>query len=129
MATFKLGKFDDSVRAYTKALELDPNNASTQASLNASKAKLNPSLESGSTPGLSSAPGGMDFSQLLGNPELMNMARNLMGSGALNNLMQNPNIASLAQNLFSGQDPDALRNMLNSFGANGSAPSANAERK
>ena len=39
--------------------------------------------------------GGFDLGSLMNNPALMNMARQMMQSGALNDIMNNPNVAEM----------------------------------
>lgn len=46
-------------------------------------------------PDLGGAGGMPDLGALLNNPALMNMAQQMMQSGALDNLMNNPNIARM----------------------------------
>lgn len=105
-AYFCLNKFDDAVEAYEKGLELDPNNATLKSSLATAKSKINSSsVERSAAPESSGAAGGMpnlggaggmpDLGSLLNNPALMNMAQQMMQSGALDNLMSNPNIARM----------------------------------
>jgi hypothetical protein len=100
-----LNKFEDAVEAYEKGLELDPNNATLKSSLATAKAKANSGSVERSAAPESSAAGGLpnfggaggmpDLGSLLNNPALMNMAQQMMQSGALDNLMSNPNIARM----------------------------------
>lgn len=89
-------------------MELDPNNATLKSSLATAKSKLNTSSVERSVPAEASAgagagglpnfggAGGMpDLGALLNNPALMNMAQQMMQSGALDNLMSNPNVARM----------------------------------
>ncbi|KAK9766202.1 Small glutamine-rich tetratricopeptide repeat-containing protein 2 [Basidiobolus ranarum] len=46
--------------------------------------------------------GGMDFSSMMSNPAFMNMANQLMSNGGLERLLSNPNIAQMAQNMMGG---------------------------
>ena len=39
--------------------------------------------------------GGFDLGSLMNNPALMNMARQMMQSGAFNDIMNNPNVAEM----------------------------------
>lgn len=111
-----MDKYQDAVDAYEKGLELDPNNATLKSSLATAKSKLNAGSVERSVPAESSAggaggmpnfggaggmpnfggAGGMpDLGALLNNPALMNMAQQMMQSGALDNLMSNPNVARM----------------------------------
>lgn len=107
-AYFCLNKYQDAVDAYELGLELDPNNATLKSSLATAKSKLNTSSVERSVPAEASAgagagglpnfggAGGMpDLGALLNNPALMNMAQQMMQSGALDNLMSNPNVARM----------------------------------
>lgn len=91
-------------------MELDPENATLKSSLATAKSKANtssvaatgersvPSAPAGGIPGmpdLGGAGGMPDLGSLLNNPALMNMAQQMMQSGALDNLMNNPNIARM----------------------------------
>ena len=78
-AYFTLEKYDESVQAYEKALEADPNNSNLRASLATAQEKLNPvsqSMPNGSTPaGMPGMPdlGGMDLGSMMNNPGFMDM--------------------------------------------------------
>lgn len=90
-------------------MELDPENATLKSSLATAKSKANassvaatgersvPGAGAGGIPGMPDfGAGGMpDLGSLLNNPALMNMAQQMMQSGALDNLMSNPNIARM----------------------------------
>lgn len=82
---------------------MDPGNTTLKSSLATAKAKANagsversaePSTPTG-LPNLGGAGGMPDLGALLNNPQLMNMAQQMMQSGALDNLMNNPNIARM----------------------------------
>lgn len=105
-AYFCLNKYEEAVESYEKGLELDPNNATLKSSLATAKSKVNTgsverSAESPSTspagglPNLGAGGGMPDLGSLLNNPALMNMAQQMMQSGALDGLMNNPNIARM----------------------------------
>ena len=87
-------------------MELDPNNATLKSSLATAKSKLNTgsversgpaetSAGAGGLPNFGGAGGMPDLGALLNNPALMNMAQQMMQSGALDNLMSNPNVARM----------------------------------
>lgn len=98
---FCQAKYQEAVDAYEKGLELDPENATIKSSLATAKSKLGSvdrSANEGSgssTRGTDGAGGMPDLSALLNNPALMNMAQQMMQSGALDQLMNNPNIAQM----------------------------------
>jgi hypothetical protein len=99
-AHFSLGKYQDAINAYEKGLELDPSNPTLKSSIEAARGKLNStSVERSTSPPSGGAgggfPGGMpDLAGLLNNPAMMNMAQQMMQSGAFNDLMQNPEMMS-----------------------------------
>jgi len=110
--------------AYVKGLELDPGNEKMKTELKQVEDKLKglsaPSVPQqpaqppfagggggggGANPfaGFGGAGGGMpDIGALLNNPQMMNMASQMMQSGAFNNILSNPAFAQMAQNMFSG---------------------------
>jgi small glutamine-rich tetratricopeptide repeat-containing protein alpha len=103
-AYFCLNKYEEAVDAYEKGLELDPNNATLKSSLATAQSKITsgsierstePSPAAGGLPNLGGAGGMPDLGSLLNNPALMNMAQQMMQSGALDGLMNNPNIARM----------------------------------
>lgn len=96
LAYFNLQKYSDSVDAYMHAKELDPNDQSIEQGLKAAQEKLSKTNTSGS-----SSPSNIpDISQMLRDPNMMDMAKNLMNSGALNDLLKNPAIAQMASSMF-----------------------------
>ncbi|KAI7902452.1 uncharacterized protein BX663DRAFT_75858 [Cokeromyces recurvatus] len=121
-AYFCLNKFDEAVEAYEKGLELDPNNATIKNSLATAKSKMNAhSVERSADTSSSSNQGGLpnlgaggmpDLGSLLNNPALMNMAQQMMQSGALDNLMNNPEISRMAQQMMSGGGMPNLQDMM-----------------
>ncbi|KAI9310260.1 hypothetical protein BX666DRAFT_2009767 [Dichotomocladium elegans] len=135
-AYFSLEKYDEAVEAYENGLKLDPENATVQRLLQTAKSKVGSvdrSVPSRSAP---SAGGLPDLSSLMNNPALMNMAQQMMQSGALDQLMNNPNISEMAQRMMGGggggglaemmQNPE-LMNMARQFmgGANNSNNNSN----
>lgn len=87
--------YQKAKESYKKAVELEPGNTFYQSSLSQVEAKLQ---ESQSRPGGGSAAGmpnlgGMDFSALLGNPAIMNMAQSFM---------TNPQVQQMVGNLMTG---------------------------
>ncbi|EPX72629.1 SGT2 family TPR repeat protein [Schizosaccharomyces octosporus yFS286] len=118
-AKLSLGDAAAAADAYAKGLELDPSNDVLKRGLEAAKNQVNSSSDveargstaeqprdagAGGMPDLSSLfSGGMpDLGSLMSNPAIMNMAQNMMQSGALNNLMSDPNIANMARNFQNG---------------------------
>ncbi|KAI8805329.1 hypothetical protein BJ742DRAFT_412327 [Cladochytrium replicatum] len=110
---FCMNKYAEAVDAYEKGIKLDPTNESMQKSLSVARSKLasstsssessrqatpmdeSPTVPAGGTGGLPSMPPGMDFASMLGNPQFMNMASQMMNNPALSGLMDNPHIAQM----------------------------------
>ncbi|KAG0350930.1 hypothetical protein BG005_009564 [Podila minutissima] len=153
-AYFSVGKYKDAVSAYEKGLALEPNNATMKSSLATARNKardneVTPAARSAPSPGAGGMPagfpdlsalgggaGGMpDLASLMNNPALMNMAQQMMQSGALNNLMSNPAMQQMAQRMMSGGGPpnmeemmrdpeiaEAARSVMGNMGGAGGAP-------
>jgi small glutamine-rich tetratricopeptide repeat-containing protein alpha len=99
LAYFQLQQYDSSISAYEKAKELEPNNVSIDQGLKAAQEKkqlASPSSSGDSMP---------DISKLLNDPNMMDMAKNLMSSGAINDLLKNPAISKMAASLFGKNGP------------------------
>ncbi|EEB06455.1 SGT2 family TPR repeat protein [Schizosaccharomyces japonicus yFS275] len=128
-AKYSLGRLEEAIEAYKKGLSLDPNNAVLQKSLSLAEKKLEAKEESSSSAASTTtqdraAPSGLpnlgglgsggmpDLASLMNNPAVMNMAQNMMQSGALNGLLNNPNIANMARNFQNGQMPN-LQDLMN----------------
>lgn len=129
-AYFSVGKYKDAVSAYEKGLALEPNNATMKSSLATARNKardneVTPAARSAPSPGAGGMPagfpdlsalggaGGMpDLAGLMNNPALMNMAQQMMQSGALNNLMSNPAMQQMAQRMMSGGGPPNMEEMM-----------------
>ncbi|KAI8144361.1 hypothetical protein BJV82DRAFT_607134 [Fennellomyces sp. T-0311] len=102
-ALFCQKKYQEAAEAYEQGLELDPENATIKQSLATAKSKIGSVDRSGGGPSAGAGAGGMpDLGSLLNNPALMNMAQQMMQSGALDQLMNNPNLARMAQNMMGG---------------------------
>lgn len=150
-AYFSLAKYQEAIGAYEKGLELDPNNATLKSSIDAARNKINSSgLERSTSPpaggrggGFPGGVGGMpDLGSLLNNPAMMNMAQQMMQSGAFNDLMQNPEMmANMAQQFMGGgggngggladmmRDPEMMnraRQFMGSMGGGGAGAGAGA---
>ncbi|CAG8537345.1 13314_t:CDS:10 [Ambispora leptoticha] len=118
-AYYSIGKYQEAVDAYEKGLSLDPNNSILKSALGTAEQKVNEiksgprSSTDGGLPGLGRGSGGLDFSTLMNNPQLMNMASQMMQSGAFNDLLNNPNIAEMANNMMRGGAPPNMDEMMN----------------
>lgn len=88
------------MEAYQKAVNLEPDNAAYQASLQQAQAKIKPPTPQSSTSQSRSSPsglgGGLDFASLMNNPEIMQMASRMMQDpNALRNMMNSPQVAAM----------------------------------
>ncbi|KAF9139386.1 hypothetical protein BGX30_008022 [Mortierella sp. GBA39] len=131
-AYFSVGKYNEAVTAYEKGLTLEPNNATMKSSLATARTKardneVTPSARSGGAgagaggmpagfPDLSALGGGAggmpDLASMMANPALMNMAQQMMQSGALNSLMSNPAMQQMAQRMMAGGDRPNIEEMM-----------------
>ncbi|KAF9145845.1 hypothetical protein BG015_011775 [Linnemannia schmuckeri] len=122
----------EAVTAYEKGLTLEPNNATMKSSLATARTKardneVTPSPRSGGAgagaggmpagfPDLSALGGGAggmpDLASLMANPALMNMAQQMMQSGALNSLMSNPAMQQMAQRMMAGGERPNIEEMM-----------------
>jgi len=135
LAHFNLGNFQESVKAYERALELEPNNGTIKESLQSAKQKANktqtPPSTSTSTPSPSHNPapkpkpqGMPDFSSLLsglgggGNggpgPDLSNLMNDPNFGQMAQQFMNNPQMMNMAQNFMS--NPQMMGNLMNMVG-------------
>ncbi|KAF9163389.1 hypothetical protein DFQ27_002916 [Actinomortierella ambigua] len=154
-AYFSVGKYKDAVEAYEKGLTLEPNNATMKSSLATARSKVRdndvaPANRAGSPAGagaggipglggLGGGAGGMpDLAGLMNNPALMNVAQQMMQSGAFNQLLSNPAMQQMAQRMMQSgerpnmenieemmQDPtiaEAARGFMNNMGGQGRGP-------
>jgi len=144
LAYFNLHDYSKSVEAYKKALALDSCNTSIESGYKAALSKLSgtsssssgsssppppSSSSSSSSSPMSSSPSGMDFGSLLKDPNMVNMAKNLMSNGGFADLLKNPNIAQMAQNMFGG-DPQTMQNMFQTLSkASSTSPPSNQENE
>ena len=118
-AHFCLENYDESVQAYKKALEADPQNANLKQSLATAEQKLTVSAETRSAAPAAGMPdlagglpnlGGMDLGSMLNNPGFMQMgtlflppriwhrANSFFLGDPASQMMQNPAFSSMLQN-------------------------------
>lgn len=151
-AYYCLNKFADAVEAYENGLKIDPSNQNMKNSLATAKSRADdqksnavsdreprsgggagagaggmPDLSSlaGLMGGLGGGGGGMpDIASLMQNPQMMQMAQQLMANGGMERLMNNPTLRNMADNMQNGggmpdfnqlaQDP-AMRDLAQQF--------------
>ena len=86
-----VGNSEEALGAYTKALELEPENTSYRSAVEQARLRL---PKPTSPPSMGA--GGLDLAGLMSNPELMNMASRMMSDPeAMRNMMSNPNLQSM----------------------------------
>ncbi|CAL1696240.1 unnamed protein product [Somion occarium] len=82
----------------------------------------------GGAPGAPGGGGGMpDLASLMNNPQMMQMAQQMMANGGIERLMSNPNVANMMNRMQGGNMPDmselmsdpTLRDMAAQFGGGG----------
>jgi len=89
VAQISLNKFREARDSFAKALELEPMNEGYKTSLEQAEHKLSESQRSGAGGGGGLNLGGLDFSSMLNNPALMNMATNMMSNPQIQQMMAN----------------------------------------
>ena len=111
-AHLALGEPEEAIVAFTKALELDPKDLNVKSSLeSACRAASGESEEITKTepkgsqfPGM---PAGMDFANILNNPQFMSMAQQMMQSGAVNDMLKDPKTKEMMSDFMA--NPDLLK--------------------
>lgn len=131
-AYFSVGKYKEAVAAYEKGLELEPDNQTMKSSLATARTKARdnevaPSARGGPGAGGAGLPPGFpdlsglggggaggapDFATLMSNPAVMNMAQQMMQSGALDSLLSNPAMQQMAQRMMSTGERPNIQEMM-----------------
>lgn len=133
LSNFFLERYEASVNAYERAVELEPDNEGSKKSLQQARKKCEQlrksSLSSSSGSKGASSSGGMpDISAMLKDPTLGGLANNPMMKDAMNKvggqeglakLMQDPEMMAMAQKMMS--NPAALQQAMSMFGGAGGA--------
>ncbi|OAF71609.1 Small glutamine-rich tetratricopeptide repeat-containing protein 2 [Intoshia linei] len=128
LALVGLNKHEDAVKCYEKAIELDPKNESYKKNLQIAKSKL-PQIETQTAnPAAAQSPiPGLNFAELMNNPNIMNLASQVMQDPNLQqtmaSIMQNseansPNNAMNAFTNFISQNPNLVNNLMGSLNIN-----------
>ncbi|KAJ3325907.1 hypothetical protein HDV06_002292 [Boothiomyces sp. JEL0866] len=116
-AEYCLGNYQAAVDAYTKGSEMEPNNASIKQSLAAAQQKLGSVARQAADPVGSSPFGGMggmpDISQMMNDPNIMNMAAKMMSNPAVANMMSNPAIANMMNGARNGGGMPDIASLMN----------------
>lgn len=113
-AHLALGEPEDAIAAFTKALEIDPKDSNVKTSLESARRAFSGESEEVSKPtdptGSKSAsqfpgmPAGMDFANIMNNPQFMSMAQQMMQSGALNDMLKDPKTKDMMGEFMANPD-------------------------
>eukprot|EP01035_Chromulina_nebulosa_P019748 gene19748-25680_t len=124
LSSFYLNDFEKSVKAYEKAVELEPDNETAKKGLKQAKKKLDDKRKvSTSAPSSAGIP---DVSSMLNDPNIANnpfmkdAMGKLGGEQGIANLMKDPNMMAMAQKMM--QDPAALQQAMSMLGGKGGMP-------
>ncbi|KAJ3277146.1 hypothetical protein HDV01_000198 [Terramyces sp. JEL0728] len=116
-AEYCLGNYQAAVDAYSKGSEMEPNNASIKQSLAAAQQKLGSVARQAADPVGSTPFGGMggmpDISQMMSDPNIMNMAAKMMSNPAVANMMNNPAIANMMSGTRNGGGMPDIASLMN----------------
>jgi small glutamine-rich tetratricopeptide repeat-containing protein alpha len=135
-SNFFLGRLEEAVAAYEKAVSLEPTNKENLEALRKAKKKLEKSTSSAteSIPTSSSSSNMPDLSALVGlmsggtdappgldgmlkNPKMKEAFDKMGGMNGLSNLMKDPNMMAVAQNLM--KNPAMVQQAMSMFGNEG----------
>jgi small glutamine-rich tetratricopeptide repeat-containing protein alpha len=131
LSSFFLGRYEESVDAYERAVELEPDNKQSQDSLKSARNKLKkankvahpdaPSSAAEGMPDLSSlmgSGGGMpDMSHLLSNPKYKDAYDKAGGASGIANLMKDPKMMAMAQEMM--KNPAMMQQAMQMMGGGG----------
>lgn len=84
IAYCNLQNYEEARKAYARAVELDPTNASYQANLNLAEEQIQVSQQQPQQH--RRAPGPLDFARLINNPNVVNIASQMMNDPAFRNV-------------------------------------------
>lgn len=87
LAQMALHQYKEARSSFQQALDLEPTNEGYKMSLEQAEHKLQESMQAGDGAGLNL--GGLDFTSMLSNPALMNMATNMMSIPHIQQMMAN----------------------------------------
>ncbi|XP_071492009.1 small glutamine-rich tetratricopeptide repeat-containing protein alpha-like [Diadema antillarum] len=118
LAYSSMNEFQRACEAYTRAVDLEPGNATYQTNLEIAEQKLREASLGGGVGGPGGVPnvggmgpslGGMDVSQLLNNPAIMNAATQFLQNPQMQQMMQ----SFMGQAMQSGGQSDQPSSMAN----------------
>lgn len=116
LAYFFMKKYSESVQAYERAVELEPDNKASAESLHQAKEKLR-KQQRNAAPADSPSGGMPDMSSLMGNPAFKNAMDKVGGQPGLANLMNNPQMMQMAQQMM--KDPAMMQQAMSMLGGGG----------
>jgi small glutamine-rich tetratricopeptide repeat-containing protein alpha len=142
-AYLAIGEPEAAAKAFERALELEPNDATIKASLAQARgscsAGLSPKASEASfdmdaaasaafnssspNPLASSLPGAFDLASLMSNPQMRQMAAQMVESGAMEQMLKDPRTGEMMRGFMS--NPDLMKNMRDAFGNGGGSGSSN----
>jgi small glutamine-rich tetratricopeptide repeat-containing protein alpha len=124
LALFFLERYEESVAAYERALELEPDNKANQDSLKQARNKLKKVTGTGSKASSVTAPsGGMDGLPagippgMMKNPAVRQAMDQMGGPAGLAALMKDPQMMSMAQQMM--KDPAMMQQAMSMLGGGG----------
>lgn len=125
LALFFLERYEDSVAAYERALELEPDNKANQDSLRQARNKLRKvSTSTGSKAASTTAPsGGLDGLPagfppgMMNNPAMQQAMGQMGGPAGLAALMKDPQMMAMAQQMM--KDPAMMQQAMSMLGGGG----------
>lgn len=117
LSYFFLGRYEDAVEAYEKAVELEPDNKQSQDSLRQARNKLRKQAKSKATSvaadeGVPGLPPG-----IANNPNMKKAIDQMGGSAGIAKLMQDPQMMSMAQQMM--KDPAMMQQAMSMLGGGG----------
>lgn len=100
-AYFSLGRYEEAAKAYEKAVELDPSNASLKSSLSTARSRASESSDGSRDVGASSPPPAGGANPFAGLAGLAGLGGAGGGMPDIASLMQNPQLMQMAQQMMS----------------------------